>query len=144
MADLFDKIGWINKIMAFVAYLVVVVAAASILASIYNSMNERRRQIAILRALGARRQTVFLTIFFEAVSIAALGVLIGFLFYFALVWIAGRIIHAETGVLIDPFTWNRAMLWAPAGLLALGALAGIVPGLKAYKTDVAENLAPIS
>lgn len=144
IAELLNKVGWLESVLGWVAALVALVAAGSVMASIYNSMNERRRQIAILRALGARRRTVFLTIFFEAVAIAALGVLIGFVFYFALVWIAGRIIHAQTGVLIDPLTWNPAMLWAPAGLLALGALAGIVPGLKAYRTDVAENLAPIS
>ena len=55
MAELFDKIGWFDRVLALVSYLVAIVATASILASIYNSMNERRREIAILRALGARR-----------------------------------------------------------------------------------------
>jgi len=36
------------------------------------------------------------------------------------------------------------MLWAPLGLICLGALAGIVPAVKAYRTAVAENLAPLS
>ena len=56
MAGLFDKIGWMNQILALVSYLVVLVAAGSILASIYNSINERRREFAILRSLGARRK----------------------------------------------------------------------------------------
>ncbi len=55
VAELFAKIGWFDRVLALVSYLVAVVATASILASIYNSMNERRREIAILRALGARR-----------------------------------------------------------------------------------------
>src|SRR5205085_2054219 len=59
MAELFDRIGWVSRILTMVAYLVVVVAAGSVLASIYNTMNERRREFAILRALGARRGTVF-------------------------------------------------------------------------------------
>jgi len=54
------------------------VAVGSILASIYNSMNERRREIAILRALGARRTTIFSAIVLEAGAIAALGVVAGF------------------------------------------------------------------
>jgi len=49
MADLFDRIGWVSRILSMVAYLVMVVAAGSILASIYNTMNERRREFAILR-----------------------------------------------------------------------------------------------
>ena len=40
MNDLFDKIGWVNKILGLVAYLVVAVAAGLILASIYNTMDE--------------------------------------------------------------------------------------------------------
>ncbi len=59
MAELFDKIGWFDKVLALVSYLVALVATASILASIYNSMNERRREIAILRALGAHRRIIF-------------------------------------------------------------------------------------
>src|SRR5207342_2451361 len=59
VAQLFNKIAWVDRILALVAYLVAVVATGSILVSIYNSMNERRRDIAILRALGARRATIF-------------------------------------------------------------------------------------
>jgi putative ABC transport system permease protein len=54
MADLFSKIGWFDRVLELVAYLVALVATASILASIYNSMNERRREIAILRARSRR------------------------------------------------------------------------------------------
>jgi putative ABC transport system permease protein len=47
-------------------------------------------------------------------------------------------------VVLDPVKFNPVMLWAPAALIALGALAGIVPAFKAYRTDVAEHLAPTS
>ncbi|MEK9950469.1 MAG: hypothetical protein VW579_15000, partial [Verrucomicrobiales bacterium] len=49
MAQLFQKIGWFDKILAMVAYLVAVVAAGGILSGLYNTMEERRRDIAILR-----------------------------------------------------------------------------------------------
>jgi putative ABC transport system permease protein len=80
MAELFDRLGWVNRILAMVAYLVVVVATGSILASLYNTMNERRREFAILRALGARKRTVFAAIVLEATTITTLGALVGFLF----------------------------------------------------------------
>jgi putative ABC transport system permease protein len=143
MADLFNKIGWFDRVLALVAALVAVVAAGSVLASIYNSMNERRRQIAIMRALGARRSTVASTVVLEAVAIAILGGVIGFAIYGAIMTTVGAVIRAQTGVVLDPFAWNPVMLWAPLGLIALSALAGIIPALKAYRTDVAENLAPI-
>jgi putative ABC transport system permease protein len=144
MVDLFSKIGWFDQLLELVSYLVALVATASILASIYNSMNERRREIAILRSLGARRGTIFGTILLEAASISALGMLIGFVFYGGIMTIAAGVIRTQTGVVLDPLKFNLVMIWAPAALIILGALAGIVPAIKAYRTDVAENLLPTS
>jgi len=144
MAELFDKIGWFDRVLALISYLVALVATASILASIYNSMNERRREIAILRALGAHRTTILSSIVLEAAAISALGMLVGFVIYFAIVSGVAAVMRTQTGVVIDPFKFKPVMLWAPAALIALGGLAGIVPALKAYRTDVAENLTPIS
>ena len=90
MAELFDKIGWFDRVLALVSYLVAMVATASILAGIYNSMNERRREIAILRALGARRFTIFSAILLEAASISALGMAAGFVSMRIVTVVAGR------------------------------------------------------
>jgi len=144
MAELFDKIGWFDRVLALIAYLVAIVATASILAGIYNSMNERRREIAILRALGAHRGTILSTILLEAASISALGMLAAFAIYLVIVTAVAAIMRAQTGVVLEPLRFNPVMFWAPLALITLGALAGIIPALKAYRTDVAENLSPIS
>jgi putative ABC transport system permease protein len=144
MAELFDKIGWFDRVLALVAWLVALVATSSILASIYNSMNERRRELAILRALGARRYLVFSVIVLEAATIAALGVVMGFGIYAALISAVSAIIRGQTGVVLDPLTFNPVLLWEPVVFIALGALAGIIPAIKAYRTDVAQNLTPQS
>ena len=144
MAELFDKIGWFDRVLALVSYLVAVVAAGSILAGIYNSMNERRREIAILRALGARRATLSAAIVLEAASIAALGIALSFAIYALIVSVVAGLMRAQTGVVIDPWKFNAVMIWAPAGLIALGALSGVAPAIKAYRTDVASNLTPHS
>ncbi len=140
MADLFSKIGWFDRVLALVAVLVAVVSAGSILASIYNSMNERRRQIAILRALGARRPTVAATIVLEAMAIAALGSVLGWLVYAGILQGVGLILRQQTGVVLDVFAYQAVLWWAPLGMIALSALAGLVPAIKAYRTDVAANL----
>lgn len=143
MAELFNKIGWFDRVLALVAVLVALVAAGSVMASIYNSMNERRRQIAILRALGARRTTVAWTVVLEAVAIATLGGLISFVIYGGILGVAAGIVRAQTGVVLDPLAWHPVLVWAPLGLIGLSALAGLVPALKAYRTEVAANLSPI-
>jgi putative ABC transport system permease protein len=144
MADLFDKIGWVNRILEFVAYLVIVVAAGSILASIYNTINERRREFAILRSLGARRMTVFSAIVIEASTIAALGAIAGYVVYAVIIAGTTYVIRSETGVVIDALQRDRVLWVTPLTMIAMGAVAGIVPALKAYATDVASNLTPTS
>jgi len=144
VAKLFDKIAWFDKVLAFVSYLIVVVASASILASIYNSMNERRREIAILRALGARRLTVFGSIVAESAAIAGLGMILSFVVYAAIVLVASSIIRVQTGVVINPLEFHWVMVIAPLGITGLAALCGIFPAIKAYRTDVASNMSPQS
>ena len=144
MAELFSKIGWVTAVLRLLAYLVVLVAAASILASLYNAMNERRREFAILRALGARRRTVSGAIVLESAAIALLGAALSFAVYFAILWTARAVVLTQTGVVLEPADFHPVMVWAPIGLVVLGALAGLVPAAKAYRTDVATYLAPTS
>ena len=144
MSKLFNKIAPVEMVLRAVAFLVALVAAGSILASIYNSMNERRREIAILRALGARRSTIFAIVVLEASGIAALGAVAGFGVYYVIMSAAAWFIRQETGIVLNPLEFQPVMVWAPLAMLGLGALAGLVPAAKAYRTDVAENLTPIS
>jgi putative ABC transport system permease protein len=144
MAELFQKIGWFDKVLALVAYLVALVSAAGVLVAIYNSMASRRRDIAILRALGAGRIFLSGAIVLEAAVIGAIGMVLAFAAYAAIVSAVAAVIQAQTGVLLEAFTYNPVMLWAPLGMIGLCALSGLLPAMKAYRTDVAENLAPIS
>jgi putative ABC transport system permease protein len=144
VSQLFNKIAWVDRVLALVAYLVAVVATGSILVSIYNSMKERRRDIAILRALGARRRTIFSAIVLEAVAIAAIGMVLAFAVHVTILTAVAAVVRSQTGVVLDPWAPNAVMLWAPLGMIALAALAGLVPAWKAYRTPVAENLAPVS
>jgi putative ABC transport system permease protein len=144
IAELFGKIAWFDQVLTLVAYLVALVAAGSVLASIYNSMSARRRDLAILRALGARRRTIFGAVLAEAASIGALGAVAGFAVYFALLAGVASVIRAQTGVVLE-LTARHPVLWmCPLAMIGLCALGGVVPAVKAYRTPVAETLAPVS
>jgi putative ABC transport system permease protein len=144
MAELFNKIGWFDQVLALVAYLVALVAAGGVLVSIYNSMAARRRDIAILRSLGARRRTVFSAIVLEAMVIGVLGMIAAFAVYGVILTVVAAIIREQTGVLLETWKYNPIMLWAPLGMIVLCGLGGLVPAWKAYRTDIAGNLSPIS
>lgn len=144
MAELFDKIGWINRVLELIAYLVVIVAAFSILASIYTSINERPREFAILRALGAKRTTVFSVIILESAITALIGAVCGFAVYLAILFATALIVRNQTGVILNIFQFDWILILTPIGMTIVGAIAGMIPAFKAYRTDVAENLTPSS
>jgi putative ABC transport system permease protein len=144
VGELFAKIGWFDRVLELIAYLVALVAAGSVLASIYASMNARRRDLAILRALGAHRRTVFGAVVTEAATIGAFGAIGGFAVYFVLLAVVSNVIRAQTGVVLD-LAAGHSVLWiCPLAMVALAAMGGLVPALKAYRIPVAETLAPVS
>lgn len=144
VAELFQKISWFDRVLELVAYLVALVAAGSVLASIYNSMSARQRDLAILRAMGARRRMIFGSVVLEAAVIGALGAVIGFAIYFSLLAGVANLIRTQTGVVLAVWTWQPVLAICPFAMIALCALGGVVPAIKAYRTPVAETLAPLS
>jgi putative ABC transport system permease protein len=144
VADLFSKIGWFDQVLTLIAYLVALVSAAGVLVAIYNSMSSRRRDIAIMRSLGARRQTIFGAVVLEAAAIGVFGMIAAFVVYFAIAIGVAALIRAQTGVMLNPYSYDPVMAWAPLGMIGLCALGGLVPAGVAYRTDIASNLVPTS
>lgn len=142
--QLFDIIGNINSILLVIAYLVIFVAAISILVSLYNSMNERKRDIAIMRSLGATKFTILKIIVLEGALLSLSGSAAGILLGHIAVFFMKNKISDLAGIQISGTTFNIFELYILAGTLLLGILVSTIPALKAYKTDVAKNLNPVS
>ncbi len=145
-------IGEINKLMTFIvgplltALLIItlitcIVAAVGVLVAIYNSMNDRRRDIAVMRALGARRDTVTMIILCESLIIAVIGGVCGWLIAHLAIWLASGRIEDQTGVQIGMFTTSTYELYVLPLVVLLALLAGFLPAYSAYRTDVGSNLA---
>jgi len=120
--------------------LIIIVSGVGIFVSIYNSMADRKREIAIMRALGARRRTVFSIIIAESVLLCAGGGLAGLIIGHGLVFLAGPIVEARSDILIDPWFFEPHELYILPALLVLAVIVGLVPGLTAYRADVAKGL----
>ncbi|MGQ0633833.1 MAG: ABC transporter permease [Planctomycetaceae bacterium] len=135
-----DVVGNVRTMLMVMTALIIIVSGVGIFVSIYNSMADRKREIAIMRALGARRATVFSIIVAESVLLCALGGLVGLLLGHALVFVAGPIVEARSDVLINPWAFETEELVIFPALLILAIIVGIFPGLTAYRTDVARGL----
>jgi len=144
MAEFFSKFDWIPLLFLAVACLVVVMAAVSIFVAIYNSMSERRRPIAIMRALGARRNSVLTIVLMEAMALCAAGALGGFVLGHVLTAVAARALATRSGIPMSGLSVQPEEFAVLGGVLILGALAGLLPALQAYRSDIADGLSPSS
>ena len=138
--QLFDIIGNINSLILVIAYLVIFTAAVSILVSIYNSMNERMREIAIMRSLGARRFLIMKIIIFEGMFLSAAGALLGCIAGHAAVFFLQEKISGLSGIKISGFVFSMFEVYLITGTIILGIIVSIIPAVKAYRTDVSKNL----
>jgi putative ABC transport system permease protein len=141
IAYLFEGIvGKLQWILLGMAVLTVVVAGISIMVSIYNSMSDRRHEIAVMRALGARRVTVMLIILMESILLSLLGGALGLLLGHGMIWACSPWIVEWTGVVVGllQFQWMELVLIP--GLIVLASAVGYLPALTAYRTDVARSL----
>lgn len=122
------------------AILVTAVAAVSILVSIYNAVSARRREIAILRALGATRDKVLALICLEAMLVGLIGGVIGLALGHVIAAVGGSYLQAAFGQQLAFMTVSPMELYYIGGVVVLAGLAGLVPASQAYRTSVATNL----
>ena len=139
-----QQIGSIADVLAVIAWLVLFVAAVSIAVAIYNTMNERRREIAIMRSLGATRTQISAIIVGEAALLSFLGAVLGVLACHLAALALRGVVEELTGVWLDWQAFAVRELYLVAGVTALGAVAGLLPAIKGSFTQVADNLAPNS
>ncbi len=120
--------------------LIVIVAGIGILVSIYNSMSERRHEIAVIRALGAGRRTVMSIVLAESILLSLAGGLAGWAVGHALIGALSPWIAQQTGVTIGMMQFVSYELVIIPGLIGLAAVVGYLPAVAAYRTDVAKAL----
>lgn len=133
-------LGNIQKALLTLIAVIILVSGVGIFVSIYNSMSDRRREIGIMRALGAGRLHVFGIILAESTLLCVCGGLLGWFVGHGLAVVSAPWLIERTGLLIDPWSvdpWEATLF--PI-LIGLAALVGFLPAMTAYRTNVADAL----
>jgi putative ABC transport system permease protein len=130
----------IQMVLLGLTALICVVSGISILVSIYNSMSERKHDIAVMRALGAGRETVMTIILLESILLSAMGGGAGWLLAHVINALVSGKIADTTGVTIHFWDFAPSEWLVVAGLLTLAVIVGFLPAVSAYRTDVARSL----
>jgi putative ABC transport system permease protein len=140
LQQLWSLVGVADTALLVVAGFVVLAGLLGMLTALLTSLNERRREMAILRSVGARPAQVFALLVSEATLLAFTGAVVGLLFTLGGLALLQPWIEARYGLSLalgapSPLEW--ALL---GGVVASGALIGLVPAWRAYRHSLADGL----
>ncbi len=142
LAELWRTLGTVEGGLRLVGALTIVVGLIGMLVALYSSLEARRREMAVLRAVGARPSMIVALLVLESGLLTALGCALGIGLVMGGFALAQGMIEANTGVHIAVQA-PGALEWLYIGVVLLaGVLVGLVPAWRAYRSSLADGLSP--
>ncbi len=140
LQELWQIVGVAETALLAVSGMVVITALLGMMAMIFASLNERRREMAIWRAMGASPATILGLLVLEAMLMAAIGAALGVALLYGALAIARPYIDASFGIWlpIDPPTMQEAIVLA--GVILAAAVSSLLPALRAYRLSLADGM----
>ncbi|SKA72467.1 putative ABC transport system permease protein [Thiothrix eikelboomii] len=140
LADLWQALGLFETVLRMISGLVVVAGLVGMLTTVLSTLNERRREMAILRAVGAHPRHILLLFILEALVLTLVGCLIGMMFMFALVYLARPWVIAEYGFYLRTWLPDLSSLSLVAIVASLALVLSLLPGTIAYRRSLQDGL----
>ena len=140
LQELWWLIGTAETALGAVSIMVVITALLGMVTMVLATLNERRREMAILRSVGARPRTVLGLLVAEAGLLGFLGTVLGVvLLYLALV-IVRPLVDVAYGLHLDIGWLTSRELFSLLAVITVGLLAGLLPALYAYRLSLADGM----
>lgn len=138
--ELWGMMSVAETALLIVSVFVVVAGLMGMLSSLLTSLQERRREMAILRAMGARPRHVFTLLVSEATVLTSIGIVCGIGGMYAMLAIAAPIITANYGINIA-LSGITSHEWMLLGFVQLaGVIIGFFPALRAYRQSLSDGM----
>ena len=141
LSEMWEGLGYAEEGLRLVGVFVVIVGLLGMLVSLYTSLDARRREMAILRAVGAGPVRIVSLLVLESAVLATLGALLGVAVVYGGLSLAQPWVESQFGLFL-PIAGLAPVEWAYIGaVMAAGFLIGFVPAVKAYRTALHDGLA---
>ena len=140
LQDLWGLIAVVERAMLAVSGLVVVVGLAGLVAVVVAGLGERRRELAILRALGASPLQIFALVALESLLLSVAGCVLGLVLLLGTAAVAGPWLQAQHGLLLSAGLPAAGEWMLLAGVLLVALFASLVPAVRAYRYSLADGM----
>lgn len=140
LQEMWETIGYVEQILFLVSLCVLLVGAMSILISLYTSINERRREMAILRSLGAKAWHIFLLLIYESSFLVMAGCILGVASMYAMLFLVRPWLESNFSIYLPIEMLSKTEIYYLIAIYLIGTLAGLIPALKAYMNSLQDGL----
>lgn len=140
--ELWQTLATVEKMLLALSALVVLVGLVGLAATLLAGLNERRRELAILRALGAGSRAIFLMLTAEGLLITALGTGLGCVLLAAGIALCAPFMQAYYGVTLTWRLFSANEIALLLAIIATGLVVSLVPGWRAWRMSLADGLTP--
>ncbi len=140
LQQLWELIGTAETALGAVSIMVVVTALLGMVTMVLATLNERRREMAILRSVGARPRTVLGLLMAEAGLLGMAGTLFGVVLLYLTLVIIRPLVDAEFGLYLEIAWLSGRELFSLLAVISIGLVAGLLPAVHAYRLSLADGM----
>lgn len=141
LQELWSLVGVAEKALLIVSVIVVIAGLINLMSVLLAGLNERRREMAVLRSVGARPAHVFLLLCIESALLTFAGILLGLIAHYALTGLGAIFLQEQYGLSVRLSAPTLTEWKILLGIAAAGLLAGTIPAAQAYRKSLADGLA---
>jgi putative ABC transport system permease protein len=140
LSELWNGISYGEQVLKVVALFVVIVGLVGMLMALYTSLNERRREIAILRAVGVGPLKIMFLLVVESGLLTLVGSLLGVGLVYILIVLLQPLVEQQFGLYLPVKTLTATEHLYVAGVVLAGLVVGLIPAWKAYRNALSDGL----
>ena len=140
LRELWGMLDIVEKILLLFSIVVVIISLLGMLTTLLATLNQRRRELAILRSVGARPWHIFSLLTSEAVIITLLGCLLGTTLFFVAILLAQPVLQAQFGISLSLSMLSSYEVKLLGAIMLAGTVMGLFPALRAYYYSLSDGM----
>ena len=141
ISRLFKLFGFGIETLTYLAYLIIIVSGFSLFINLFNSMNDRKYEMALIRTLGASRFQLSRMIIFESLILTIAGFIIGLLFSRFGVMFVSSLMDESINYNLNTIKILNEEYWLLGLSILIGLISSLIPAIQVYKMNISKILA---
>ena len=141
ISRLFKLFGFGIETLSYLAYLIIIVSGFSLFINLFNSMRERKYEMALIRTLGASRLQLSTMIIFESLVLTISGFVLGLLFSRFGVMFVSSLMEESLNYNLNSFKILNDEFWLLGLSILIGIVSSLIPAIQVYKMNISKILA---